>query len=81
MASTISARAEKTEKKVKQAKQYNYLWEGKDRFGKEVKGEMRAAGTVIINSALRRQGIKVTKIKKAPSGGKITDKDITLFTR
>lgn len=81
MASTISARAEKKIKQAKQVKQYNYFWEGKDRFGKEVKGEMRAAGTVIINSALRRQGIKVTKIKKAPSGGKITDKDITLFTR
>lgn len=62
-------------------KEINYSWEGKDRAGKQIKGEMRAAGTVIVTSTLRRQGIKVTKIKKTQSGGKITDKDITLFTR
>ena len=67
-----------TEKKLKEI---NYSWEGKDKTGKQVKGEMRAAGTVIVTSTLRRQGIKVTKIKKVQSTGKITDKDITLFTR
>ena len=67
-----------TEKKLKEI---NYSWEGKDKAGKQVKGEMRAAGTVIITSTLRRQGIKVTKIKKIQSSGKIADKDITLFTR
>ncbi len=67
-----------TEKKLKEI---NYSWEGKDKTGKPVKGEMRAAGTVIVTSTLRRQGIKVTKIKKTQSGGRITDKDITLFTR
>ncbi len=67
-----------TENKLKEI---NYSWEGKDRAGKQIKGEMRAAGTVIVTSTLRRQGIKVTKIKKTQSGGKITDKDITLFTR
>ncbi|QOJ22105.1 MAG: type II secretion system F family protein [Gammaproteobacteria bacterium] len=36
---------------------------------------------MIVTSTLRRQGIKVTKIKKTESGGKITDKDVTLFTR
>jgi len=72
---TITAQ---TEKKIKEI---NYSWEGKDKSGKQIKGEMRAAGTVIVTSTLRRQGIKVTKIKKIQSGGKITDKDITLFTR
>jgi type IV pilus assembly protein PilC len=67
-----------TEKKLRET---NYSWEGKDKAGKQVKGEMRAAGTVIVTSTLRRQGIKVTKIKKTQSGGRITDKDITLFTR
>ncbi len=67
-----------TENKLKEI---NYSWEGKDRAGKQLRGEMRAAGTVIVTSTLRRQGIKVTKIKKTQSGGKITDKDITLFTR
>jgi len=67
-----------TENKLKEI---NYSWEGKDKAGKQLRGEMRAAGTVIVTSTLRRQGIKVTKIKKTQSGGKITDKDITLFTR
>jgi type IV pilus assembly protein PilC len=65
----------------KKSKEFNYAWEGMDKTGKKIKGEMRAAGPVIITSTLRRQGIKVTKIKKFQSGGKITDKDITLFTR
>ncbi|MEB2331092.1 MAG: type II secretion system F family protein [Nitrosomonas sp.] len=67
-----------SEKKIKE---FNFLWEGKDKAGKAVKGEMRAAGTVVVTSTLRRQGIRVTKITKARAGGKITDKDITLFTR
>lgn len=65
----------------KKLKEINYSWEGKDKTGKQLKGEMRAAGTVVVTATLRRQGIKVTKIKKTQAGGKITDKDITLFTR
>ncbi len=68
----------RTDKKLKEI---NYSWEGTDKTGKQVKGEMRAAGIVVVTSTLRRQGIKVTKIKKTPSSGRITDKDITLFTR
>jgi type IV pilus assembly protein PilC len=66
-----------------QVKEVLYAWEGKDRQGKSVKGEIRAAGEAIVNATLRRQGILVTKIKKKSysSGKKITDKDITLFTR
>lgn len=67
-----------SEKKVKE---YSFLWEGKDRTGKTVKGEMRAAGSIVVTSTLRRQGIRVTKVTKARSAGKVTDKDITLFTR
>ncbi|MGQ0442692.1 MAG: type II secretion system F family protein, partial [Methylophilaceae bacterium] len=66
------------------SKQITYAWEGKDKKGKVIKGEMRAAGESFVNATLRRQGITVTKVKKQ-SGfakrGKITDKDITLFTR
>ena len=66
-----------------QVKEVLYAWEGKDRQGKSVKGEVRAAGEAIVNATLRRQGILVTKVKKKSysSGKKITDKDITLFTR
>jgi type IV pilus assembly protein PilC len=65
-------------------KQITYLWEGKDKKGKVIKGEIRAAGESFVNATLRRQGITVTKVKKQSafaSKGKITDKDITLFTR
>jgi type IV pilus assembly protein PilC len=66
------------------SKQITYLWEGKDKKGKVIKGEMRAAGESFVNATLRRQGITVTKLKKQgafAAKGKITDKDITLFTR
>jgi len=63
-------------------KEYTYSWEGKDKTGKIVKGEMRAAGQALLSANLRRQGIKVTKIKRASYSNKaITEKDITLFTR
>ena len=65
----------------KKPKEVSFSWEGKDKSGKIVKGEMRAAGTVIVSTMLRRQGINVTKIKRVRTGGTITEKDITLFTR
>lgn len=60
-----------------------YAWEGKDKSGKTVKGELRAGGEAIVNVTLRRQGIMVTKVKKKAyaSGKSITDKDIALLTR
>lgn len=65
------------------AKELIYTWEGKDKAGKVVKGELRAGSETIVNVTLRKQGILVTKVKKKSfsSSKKITDKDITLFTR
>ena len=65
----------------KKVKEISYTWEGKDKAGKLIKGEMRAAGVEVVNSTLRRQGIRVTKVAKTKSSGSINDKDITLFTR
>jgi type IV pilus assembly protein PilC len=64
-------------------KVYLFTWEGKDKSGKLVKGEMRASGENIVNVTLRRQGIQNAKVKKAAtrSGKRITDQDITFFTR
>jgi type IV pilus assembly protein PilC len=66
-----------------QVKEYIFAWEGKDKTGKTVRGEMRAGGETIVNVSLRRQGIMVTKVKKKTyrAGKKIQDKDLTLFTR
>src|SRR3569623_1987152 len=68
---------------ARQATESVFAWEGKDKSGKVVKGELRATGEATVNATLRRQGILVTKVKKKSfrSGKKISDKDITLFTR
>ncbi|MDR1661888.1 MAG: type II secretion system F family protein, partial [Azoarcus sp.] len=60
-----------------------YSWEGKDKTGKVIRGEMRAASDAVVKASQRRQGIAVTKIKKQAMsrGHKVTDKDIALFTR
>jgi type IV pilus assembly protein PilC len=64
-------------------KELNFTWVGQDRSGKTLRGEMRATGEAQVNALLRRQGIKVVEVKKQRRGrgGKITDKDVTLFTR
>ena len=68
--------------KADKKKEPQYSWEGKDKAGKIVKGEMRAAGKEMVSAQLRRQGINVTKVKKSTGGGgKVSEKDITLFTR
>jgi type IV pilus assembly protein PilC len=68
---------------VNNIKESIYSWEGKDRSGKSVRGELRASGENVVSAMLRRQGILVTKVKKRRMGGgkKITEKDISLFTR
>ena len=68
---------------LKAPKELIFEWEGKDKNGKIVRGEMRAGGEAVVNASLRRQGILVTKIKKRRlSGGKsIKLKDIAVFTR
>ncbi len=69
---------------AKTVKQITYLWEGKDKKGKVLKGEVRASGEAVVKATLRRQGINVSKVKKQSSfanKGKVTDKDVTLFTR
>jgi type IV pilus assembly protein PilC len=60
-----------------------FEWEGRDRNGKQVRGETRAAGENQVQAALRRQGITPSKIKKRRmrSGAKIKPKDIAIFTR
>ncbi len=63
-----------------------FVWEGVDRHGKRVKGEMSGKSDALIKATLRRQGVNPLKVKKKPkslfsAGGKITTKDITVFSR
>ncbi len=64
-------------------KEDNFAWEGKKKDGKTARGMIKAGSESLARAALRRQGVNVTKLKKqkAGSGGSITEKDITLFTR
>ena len=60
-----------------------FQWEGKDKSGKRIRGEMRCSGENIVHVTMRRQGVIVTKVRKQKlsRGRRITDKDIALFTR
>ncbi len=65
------------------AKEFVFEWQGKDRNGKQVRGETRAAGENQVQATLRRQGIMPLKIKKRRmhSGKTIKPKDLAIFTR
>lgn len=64
-----------------------FTWEGVDRHGKRVKGEMSGQNDALIKAQLRRQGVNPLKVKKkskplfGQSSGKISTKDITVFSR
>jgi type IV pilus assembly protein PilC len=68
---------------ARNVKEFVFEWEGKDKNGKVVRGEIRAGGEAMVSASLRRQGILITKVKKRrTSGGKaIKQKDIAIFTR
>ena len=68
---------------AKNLKEVVFEWEGKDKNGKVIRGEMRAGGEAMVSASMRRQGILVTKVKKRRlSGGRaIKQKDIAIFTR
>jgi type IV pilus assembly protein PilC len=70
------------------AKSAMFVWEGTDKQGKRVKGELSGQSDALVKALLRRQGINPIKVKKKPkslvgqgSGKKITPKDITVFSR
>ncbi len=69
--------------KASAVKESTFLWEGKNKDGKAVRGEMRGASESVIQTTLRRQGVTNAKVKKVrfKTGGTISEKDISLFTR
>ncbi|HVP88991.1 MAG TPA: type II secretion system F family protein [Casimicrobiaceae bacterium] len=77
MATAIAQRRES------QIKEYTFLWEGVDRNNRHVRGETKAASEAVVNSNLRRQGIRITKLRRQTfrGGGRVNEKDITFFTR
>lgn len=68
------------------AKQDTFVWEGKDKRGQKVKGEVGGQNISLVKASLRRQGINPTKVRKKAKplfGGKrrIKAKDIAIFSR
>lgn len=65
----------------------NFIWEGKDRSGKVVKGEMSALSVALVKTQLRSQGVNPTKVQQERTplfGGKgkaIKPMDVAIFTR
>jgi type IV pilus assembly protein PilC len=69
--------------KSKDAKEALFEWEGKDRNGKQLRGETRGVGENQVRAALRRQGVVATRVKRRRmgSGKAIRPKDLAIFTR
>ncbi|MDS4040656.1 MAG: type II secretion system F family protein [Candidatus Competibacter sp.] len=72
--------------KTKKEEEPTFKWEGTDKRGVRVKGELRAANQNLVKAELRRQGIMPLQVRKKSKplftlGDKINSKDIMLFTR
>jgi type IV pilus assembly protein PilC len=72
----------------KKKKSLPFEWEGTNRKGQKVKGEISGANLATVKAQLRKQGVQPRKVKKKTKsllsfggGRKITSQDITFFTR
>ena len=71
---------------AKAPKTSTFVWEGKDRKGAVVKGELNGQNPALVKAQLRKQGINPTKVRKKGislfgAGKKIKPMDIALFAR
>ena len=73
-------------------KTISFQWEGLDKRGQKIEGEMLGDNSAVVKAQLRKQGITPKKVKRkqeglfgigggAPKGKKITNLDITIFLR
>ena len=63
-----------------------FVWEGTDKKGGKIKGELSGVNTALVKAQLRKQGINPTKVRKKGisllgAGKRIKPMDIALFTR
>ncbi|WP_223470902.1 MULTISPECIES: type II secretion system F family protein [unclassified Pseudomonas] len=71
---------------VKAVKTDVYTWEGKDRKGTKMSGELTGQSPALVKAQLRKQGINPQKVRKKSTsifskGKRIKPLDIALFTR
>jgi len=89
MATPAAATATKAKKGARPSSKKDavFVWEGLDKKGNKTKGELSGQSQNLIKAQLRKQGVKVTKVRKKPQplfgGGKksIKPMDIAIFTR
>jgi type IV pilus assembly protein PilC len=67
-------------------KETQFLWEGKDKRGKKVRGKSLAVNEAALRADLRRQGVAATRVKTQGrklfgGGGKVSAADIAVFSR
>ncbi len=74
--------------KQKKAEKVTFSWEGKNKDGRVLKGEIHAASQDLVKAELRKQGIVPSKVKKksaglfgASKGKPIKTADISIFSR
>ena len=82
-----TATAQKQSKKAAPQKTQTFAWEGLDKKGNKVKGEIPGQNITLVKAELRKQGIVANKVKKKAASlfserkKKITPLDIAIFTR
>lgn len=64
-------------------KEHLFVWEGTDKHGKQMTGELKAGGEALVHAQLRRQGIFVTRVRKRRfvGGQSLRRQDLAVFTR
>jgi len=73
-------------RRATKVKLQQFVWEGKDSRGRELKGENEAPNAAYVKSMLRRQGIRPAKVRKKPKPlfqfkKSVKPKDISFATR
>lgn len=87
MATAAQAKAKPAAKKAAEPKVQVFVWEGTDKRGNKVKGELPGQNVTLIKAELRKQGIVAGKVRRKPTSllgqrkKKITPLDIAVFTR
>lgn len=87
MATAAQAKTKPAAKKASEPKVQVFVWEGTDKRGNKVKGELPGQNITLIKAELRKQGINANKVRRKPTSllgqrkKKITPLDIAVFTR
>jgi len=82
----VKRKPAQAKKVAKEDKLYPFKWEGKDRRGTKISGEIQGTNAALVKAQLRKQGILVTKVNKASTlfgrrAKPIKPLDIAFFTR